>query len=55
MFFLDTSRQTIAEGIKEIALALEIILPSLAVDGHQIDIGIEISSPSPLKLDALGT
>src|SRR5499433_2492066 len=31
----------IAEGIKEITLALEIILPSLAIDGHQlIDIGV---------------
>src|SRR5215467_7122053 len=31
----------IAEGIEKIALALEIILPSLAVDGHQlIDIGL---------------
>ncbi len=41
MLFPHACRQMIAEGIEEIALALQIIFPSLAVDEHQlIDIGL---------------
>src|SRR5918992_1749885 len=41
MLFLQAGRQVVAESIEEVALAFEIIGPSLAVDRNQlIDIGL---------------
>jgi hypothetical protein len=55
MLFLYARRQVIAKGIEEIALALEIVFPSLAIDGHKlIEVGLGNFEPIASQARRLG-